>query len=411
MAFKRLAIKRWQQFEEVELEFHPRLTILAGANGAGKTTLLRFLARHFGWSFSSLATPRVAKSGGLRYVFGTFFGLKPDGSDGRVVGSISYSTGRTSSIRLPEPADSIAYELTIDGPETTAGIFVSSHRPEFRYQRVEQLPLRVRPWRQDAYSSINDALRRSNSGGGGHPVSYHMKEILIGLAVFGFGSEVVEPDPEARRLYEQFQDVLRVVLPPSLGFERLTIRDRAEVVLQTRTGEFILDAVSGGVAAVIELAWQLFMYQPPEGSEFVVVIDEPENHLHPAMQRVLMPNFLRAFPKAQFIIATHSPFIVASDKISSVYALRYTPDRRVVSDRLEGANKSGTANDILREVLDVEVSSPAWVEDSFERILGKFAKENLTPATARRLRSELTEAGLERLVPGALVRLAEDQSK
>jgi predicted ATPase len=39
--FRSLRIEGWRQFDNVDIELHPRLTVLTGANGAGKTSLLR----------------------------------------------------------------------------------------------------------------------------------------------------------------------------------------------------------------------------------------------------------------------------------------------------------------------------------------------------------------------------------
>ena len=49
MKFKALRISDWKQFQNIDIDFHERLTILTGANGSGKTTLLHLLAKHFGW--------------------------------------------------------------------------------------------------------------------------------------------------------------------------------------------------------------------------------------------------------------------------------------------------------------------------------------------------------------------------
>src|SRR5207249_9216056 len=114
-----------------------------------------------------------------------------------------------------------------------------------------------------------------------------------------------------------FQNVLRIMLPASLGFKDLKVRV-PDVILATGTGEFALEAVSGGIAAIIDLAWQIFIYSQLH-DEFVVVIDEPEAHLHPALQQRLLPDLLRAFPRSQFIIATHNPFMVTSVADSNVY--------------------------------------------------------------------------------------------
>lgn len=132
----------------------------------------------------------------------------------------------------------------------------------------------------------------------------------MSLAVFGYGSIAVIENPEYNRMFEDFQEVLRILLPKVIGFIRLEIRV-PDIVFVTESGDFSLDAASGGIGAIVGIAWQIFMYgQDKEG--FVVTFDEPESHLHPSMQRELLPNLFRAFPKTQFIIATHSPFIVPS---------------------------------------------------------------------------------------------------
>lgn len=46
--FKRLNIKEWRQFSDVDIFFHEHLTVLTGANGAGKTTILNLLSKSTG---------------------------------------------------------------------------------------------------------------------------------------------------------------------------------------------------------------------------------------------------------------------------------------------------------------------------------------------------------------------------
>jgi predicted ATPase len=49
-----------------------------------------------------------------------------------------------------------------------------------------------------------------------------------------------------------------------------------------------------------------------EDFPLIVLIDEPESHLHIALQREVMPYLAKRFHNVQFIIATHSPFVITS---------------------------------------------------------------------------------------------------
>lgn len=51
----------------------------------------------------------------------------------------------------------------------------------------------------------------------------------------------------------------------------------------------------------------------------VVLIDELDAHLHISLQRKILPFLTRSFPGIQFIVTTHSPFVVSSTDDSLIY--------------------------------------------------------------------------------------------
>ena len=53
----------------------------------------------------------------------------------------------------------------------------------------------------------------------------------------------------------------------------------------------------------------------------IVLIDEIELHLHIAWQKKVLPFLVKAFPNIQFIVATHSPFVVSSIESAVIYDL------------------------------------------------------------------------------------------
>jgi hypothetical protein len=240
------------------------------------------------------------------------------------------------------------------------------------------------------------------------PSSFFMKNTLIGWVIAGYGVRsaskfVMLPDSEQSGFFEGFQEVLRKILPPSLGFNEVEIRNY-EVVFVCNGGrdEFVLETASGGVSALIDMAWQIYMFATDDRREFTVLIDEVENHLHPSMQRRVLQDFIGAFPQVRFIVATHSPLIVSSVKDSNVYALMYNDRQKIVSTPLDLRDKAKTATEILDEVLGVSTTMPIWVEDKLQAILAKYSLRTIAPEDLMRLRGDLAEIGLEKLMPSAI---------
>ena len=59
----------------------------------------------------------------------------------------------------------------------------------------------------------------------------------------------------------------------------------------------------------------------PEELTGVVMIDEIDAHLHVSLQKKILSFLTEAFPKVQFIVTTHSPFVVSSVKNAVIYDL------------------------------------------------------------------------------------------
>ena len=295
------------------------------------------------------------------------------------------------------------YRVNIDGQQEIRGIFVSSHRPVFFYQRVNNIPTEPSSRQELLTRYIEEVKARFSVSRRIQSPSHRLKEAIISLAVFGYGNQIVTPNPEYRKTFQGYQEILKIVLPPKIGFERIII-EMPEVVLETSTGNFSLDAVSGGISAILDLSWQIYMYSL-EHEQFSVVIDEPENHLHPELQQTLLANLLQAFPKTQFIIATHNPFMVSSVSDSNVYVLRFDEEGRVFSEPLDLVNKAGTANEILRDVLGLDFTLPVWASQRLDGLVKKYSTKMLTEKGISDLRSELRELGLSHVLPKTLSRI------
>ena len=392
--FSQLHLEYWRQFESVNIEFNAQTTVLTGANGCGKTTILNVLSRHFGWNISFISTPYIGKKKKKKI----FSDLKKvieseqATSQATKVGSITYRNGGYCELLVPPGNDqNPQYQLQYSGQQPVVGLHIPSHRPAITFQRVDQLPTNPKNSQQQ-YQEFQQLLLQTYGSANVRNPGLVLKQSLISLALFGYGNTAVEGNAEYRDLFEGFQNVLEIMLPESLGFQRLEVR-MPDVVLITRTGEFALDAMSGGVNSIFGIAWQIHIYGADK-DHCTVIIDEPENHLHPSMQRTLLPSLEKAFPKYNFIIATHSPFIVTSNPNANVYSLYYNDEHRIVSEHLSSADLASSPEQVLREVLNVPTTIPVWVEEKIASILAKYDGMPDNEEKIEKLFQELKNSGV-----------------
>lgn len=80
---------------------------------------------------------------------------------------------------------------------------------------------------------------------------------------------------------------------------------------------FSLNQLSDGYSAVISILTELILRMEANKANVydlqgVVLIDEIETHLHVELQKKILPFFTKFFPNIQFIVTTHSPFVISS---------------------------------------------------------------------------------------------------
>ena len=82
---------------------------------------------------------------------------------------------------------------------------------------------------------------------------------------------------------------------------------------------FGFNQMSDGFTAIIDIVADLILKMQDDKSlkrayqkEGIVLIDEIETHLHLELQKSIMPILTRVFPNVQFIVTTHSPFVLSS---------------------------------------------------------------------------------------------------
>lgn len=407
MFFKKLKVSEWQQFDQIEIDFHDRLTVLTGSNWSGKTTILNLLAKHFGWDVPSCATPAMDSLSKV-WKWATWWLSTEKKENENIIWFLEYSDQWKANLIVPQQS-SAQYQIQIQNQKSIDCFFIPSHRSVFRYQPVNSIPTQNTINKRQAFDKVSNSTRQRYFGWTDQSSSFHMKETLISWNIFGQGNKDMIPNEKLIEYYLGFEKILWIILPKSIGFKKFAIRN-TEVILECDSGDFMIDASSGGISAIIDIAWQIYMYSADEKKGFTVIVDEVENHLHPTMQRQILPDLLKAFPSARFIVSTHSPLIIWSVRESNVYALRYGESKRIVSQKLDLINKAKTASEILDEVLWVSFTMPIWAEEKLIQIVSEYSWQVMTKEKFQSMRQNLSDIGLERLMPEAISNLMESKN-
>lgn len=82
--------------------------------------------------------------------------------------------------------------------------------------------------------------------------------------------------------------------------------------------------LSSGFSSILNIYAHLIIQSEyaritPDELEGVALIDELDAHLHVSLQRKIFPFLTKSFPKIQFIVTTHSPFVLTSVDDALIY--------------------------------------------------------------------------------------------
>jgi AAA15 family ATPase/GTPase len=97
-------------------------------------------------------------------------------------------------------------------------------------------------------------------------------------------------------------------------------------ICQANKPPYTFQTLSAGYRAIFDIYAELLMRTEyfkvsPGDLTGVVFIDEIDSHLHVSLQRLILPFFTGAFPRVQFIVTTHSPFVLMSMPDAVVFDL------------------------------------------------------------------------------------------
>lgn len=141
--------------------------------------------------------------------------------------------------------------------------------------------------------------------------------------------------------FDNFQTLLRRVFDDetlTLEFDEDTFSFH---ILEEGKEPFDFNTMSSGYSAVLDIVADIMLRMEKQSEKRfqfdmpgIVLIDEIDAHLHLELQREIMNLLTTVFPNIQFVVSTHSPFILNSLRNAVIYDLE---KKKLVEDGFKRA--------------------------------------------------------------------------
>ena len=188
----------------------------------------------------------------------------------------------------------------------------------------------------------------------------------------------------------------------SMGWTDLKYSFAAQnlLICHPQMGELPLEAMSDGARSVIsmaaDIAYRMARLNPDMGEDVtlktsgVILIDEVDMHLHPSWQQTVVNDLIRAFPKVQFIMTTHSPQVLTSVSAESIRILHWDDD--MVDIEEPSFSLGAESSQLLRDIQHVETRPGSLpIVKTLQRYLQLVSEDKWDSEEALTLRKTLDE--------------------
>lgn len=210
-----------------------------------------------------------------------------------------------------------------------------------------------------------------------------------------------------QKWFDRFVDALRILLDDSTITLEYDYKEYNFKIHEHGRKPFGFDMLSDGYSSLIHIVsdiilrmeqnWLLGNSLSKYDVEGIVLIDELETHLHIGLQKKIMPFLTKFFPGIQFIVTTHSPYILNSVSNAKAYDLER---------HMELQNLSIYSSDGLAEGYFEADGYSDELKEKFKRykhLKGIDGLSEAERAERAKLRSELKN------IPGELFMEAKDE--
>ena len=317
MKVKHIDIQNFHAIRNFNYECGEGVNVLIGVNGAGKSSFLQAIKILMSWFVARVRNP---KGRGISLV-------DEDITIGEDFCSLSIEFDNNIRWNISKTR---AYGKTSDNVSKSNFEQINSFVSSLRESENESMPVM-------AFYGVNRSVQERDI-----PLRLRKKHELSPLDVY---KNTLDSGTNFRSFFEWFREredlenehirddfsyrdvqlssVRRALESVFEGYGHFKVRRSPRAFVLEKNGQVLnFKQLSDGekcyITLVGDLARKLSMANPQAScrnpfdcSGGIVMIDEVDLHLHPDWQVDILPNLVRIFPKCQFFVTTHSPFVVS----------------------------------------------------------------------------------------------------
>ena len=292
----RIHIEKLRHLENVAIELGEasrRHLLITGKNGSGKTSLLEALSK-------CLRAATIGRNRSARKIFDSAKLL---------------NAATASGVKVTFNSEVALYDF-FDSGEFIIAYFPASRRANISMAKgVENMKFAAN---YDLNVNLEEQL-----------VKYmvHLKT----QQAYARQEGELQVEENIQAWFNRFEAALGVLLEDSSVRMKYDYRNYNFLLQQNGRLPFGFNELSDGYSSVIQIVSNLIMRMEQNwllkgtlseyNAEGIALIDELETHLHIELQKKILPFLVTFFPRIQFIVSTHSPYVLTSISEATIFDL------------------------------------------------------------------------------------------
>ncbi len=444
MKLEKITLKNFRCFKHIDVELHPKITILVANNGQGKSTILdaiRIALWPYVSQFDLAKTPY--KDPANTITIDDVRTIKTSTQQSKAFGALDEmarqlpssvtATGEYNAVKTTwqrfRNSEAKKSQTKDDGECKKLKSVSKDLQTQVRDLSRQPIDLPVfgyygtgRLWRE---KRLTDAKKGSAEKNNEQIRTFAYRDCLDPASSFRQfedwftsayikvmqnqikqieqGATFLEVDPQIKRPVKVVQDAVNAVLKP-VNWQHLQYSetyDKSLVLKHTDLGVMKVSQLSDGIknmlAMIADIAYRCVLLNGHLGedaarkSSGIVMIDEIDMHLHPIWQQSVMASLQEAFPKIQFIVTTHSPQVLSTVPKECIRVLGLNSQGEDIAATPLAASYGEPSNDVLQAIMHVDPQPPVPEKKLLDELTSLVDQGEYKSARAQQLLIELKQ--------------------